>query len=279
MKVPLIAWLTFQEARRRRIVLAALLLGAAFLALYALGFHFIYREMTRHGANSPANPDVKFGLNFILMAGLYVVNFLVIVLAGLTSVDTISGEIASHTIQAVAAKPIRRWEIVAGKWVGFAGMIALYVLMMAGGVMAVPFLIAGYVAPGAAQGLAVMVWEGILMMSLSLVGGTVWSTLANGVFIFGMYGLAFVGGWIERIGSVMQNETAVNLGIASSLVMPSESLWQRAAYVMQPPLLRNVGMSPFSFGSFPSGAMIGYSVLYVATSVVLAVFLFGRRDL
>lgn len=279
MKIPLIAWLTFQEARRRRIVTAALLLGAAFLGLYALGFHFIYREMTRQFTRPSDNPDVKYGLNLILMAGLYVINFLVVVLSGLTAVDTIAGEISSHTIQTVAAKPIRRWEIVTGKWVGFALMIAAYVLLMAGGVMAVVYLTAGYVASGAAQGMALMIWEGILMMSLSLVSGALWSTLANGVFIFGMYGLAFVGGWIERIGSVMHNDTAVNLGIVSSLLMPSEALWQRAAYLMQPPLLRNIGMGPFSFGSYPSNAMVGYSVLYVAVAVLLAAAIFTRRDL
>ena len=36
-----ITWLTFHEARRRRMVLVALVLGALFLALYAAGFWLI----------------------------------------------------------------------------------------------------------------------------------------------------------------------------------------------------------------------------------------------
>ena len=47
-----IARLTYREAIRRKIVLAALLLGLAFLLIYGLGFYFIQREFT----NQPVEP-------------------------------------------------------------------------------------------------------------------------------------------------------------------------------------------------------------------------------
>jgi hypothetical protein len=65
----------------------------------------------------------------------------------LTSVDTLSGEIASGTIHTLVAKPLRRWEIVLGKWLGFSGMLTLYLLLMAGGVVTVVYLVGGYAAP------------------------------------------------------------------------------------------------------------------------------------
>ena len=40
-----ITWLTFHEARRRKMVLAALVMGALFLLLYALGVALIDRNM------------------------------------------------------------------------------------------------------------------------------------------------------------------------------------------------------------------------------------------
>jgi len=40
-----IAHLTLHEALRRRILLAALVCAAAFLALFAVGLHFVVREM------------------------------------------------------------------------------------------------------------------------------------------------------------------------------------------------------------------------------------------
>jgi len=214
------------------------------------------------------------------MAGLYVVNFLVVMMTVLTSVDTLAGEIASGTIQAVVAKPLRRSEIVLGKWLGFATMLVLYVALMAGGVAAVTAAVTGFVVPGLARGLGLMALEGLALLSVSILGGSLLSTLANGVLAFGLYGLAFVGGWIEQIGSLLRNEAAVNIGIMSSLLIPSEALWKRAAFEMQSPLVRDLGsMTPFSAASVPNERMILYAVVYIAVMLALALRQFSRRDL
>jgi ABC-type transport system involved in multi-copper enzyme maturation permease subunit len=268
--------LTFHEARRRRILWVALLLGLAFIALFALGFYFIHREMQREMGNMRQLPEA---FNFFLMAGLYVVNFLIVMMAVLTSVDTVAGEIASHTIQAIATKPIQRWEIILGKWLGFAAMLAGYVVLMAGGVMVAVYAIARYVSPNPWQGIGLMYLEGALLLSLSFLGGTRLSTLANGALVFMLYGLAFIGGWIEQIGSLLRNETAVNLGIVASLIMPSEALWRRAAYVLQPPVIRDLGFTPFATTSTPSPAMVVYAGLYVLVTLGGAMWAFSRRDL
>jgi ABC-type transport system involved in multi-copper enzyme maturation permease subunit len=125
-----------------------------------------------------------------------------------------------------------------------------------------------------------MMLEGLALLSVCLLGGTSLSTLANGVLAFGLYGLAFVGGWIEQIGSLLRNETTVNIGILSSLLMPSEALWKRAAFEMQSPLTRDLGsMTPFSSTSVPNVIMILYAVAYVAVMLALALRQFSRRDL
>ncbi len=50
-----------------------------------------------------------------------------------------------------------------------------------------------------------------------------------------LYGLAFIAGWIEQFGALFRNEAAVNTGIVISLLVPSEAMWKRAAYLLQPP--------------------------------------------
>jgi len=119
------------------------------------------------------------------------------------------------------------------------------------------------------------------VLTLSILGGTRLSTLTNGVVIFMLYGLAFIAGWIEQIGSVLRSDAAVNVGIVVSLIMPSEAMWKRAAYLMQPPFLRELGFSatPFGAASAPSEAMVVYTVLYVVIALAVAVRWFGRRDL
>lgn len=277
-----IAMLTFREASRRKILLAALLLGLLFLIVYGLGFHFITVEMEK---NLSATELLQLNeiRNFLLMAGMYVVNFLTAIMTVLTSVDTLSGEISTGTIHTIVSKPIRRWEVVMGKWLGFAGMISLYLLLMGGGVMGIIFLRSGYSAPHPMRALGLIWLNDVVLLSVSLLGGARLSTLANGVLVFGMYGIAFIGGWIEQIGSFFRDQAtsqvAVNIGIITSLLMPSEALWKRAAHELQSPLTAVLGMSPFSAGSYPSLAMIFYALLYIALAIVLAIRQFNGRDL
>jgi Cu-processing system permease protein len=280
--VRIIARLTFLEAARRKILWAALLLGLLFLVVYGLGLHFMQadieaRRVGRPGAMGPvATTELH---NFLLLAGLYAVNFLTIAMSILTSVDTLSGEIASGTIQTLAAKPIRRREIVVGKWLGLAVMLSLYVGFLAGGTIGLVYAITGYVAPNVAQGASLVLLNAMLLLSISLWGGSLFSTLANGVVAFGLYGVAFVGGWVEHIGAFLENRVAIRIGVACSLIMPSEALWRRAAYLMQSPLVARMGVSPFSSSSVPSPLMVAYAALYILAMLALAIRQFGRRDL
>src|SRR3954467_8055316 len=136
-----ITWLTFHEARRRKMVLAALVMGALFLLLYGLGVALINKNLQ---AEQNSAVEMRFGYNLLLIAGLYVVHFLPVMLAIFASVDTIAGEIASHTIQTRWTKPVRRWQIVLGKWLGYAGMLLLYLGLLGGGIFLVTYLLVGY---------------------------------------------------------------------------------------------------------------------------------------
>jgi len=269
-----ITWLTFQEAWRRWMVVVALALGVLFLLLFTIGFALITSSL------NPAMSEIqrRFNYNLLLMAGLYVTHFLTVMLAIFASVDTVSGEIASHTIQAIVTKPVRRWQVLLGKWLGYAAMISLYLGLLAGGILVAAYLLVGYLPPNSMAGVALLVLEALVLLSLSLLGGTRLSTLTNGVLLFLLYGLAFIGAWVEQIGSLLQSHAAVNIGILTSLLMPVEALWRRAAYLMQPPILSGLP-SPFSGVSPPSTAMVLYALAYTALALVLAMWSFTRRDL
>jgi ABC-type transport system involved in multi-copper enzyme maturation permease subunit len=270
-----VAWLTFHEARRRRMLWAVALTGLAFLALFTTGFWFVHRELQAEG--DPAERMVVY--NILTLMGLYAVNFLVVMLTVLASVDTLSGEIASGTIHTVLTRPIRRWEVVVGKWLGLAGMMTVFTVFMGAALVLISRSISGHVMRNTAQGLSAMVVEGLVVLSLSLLGGSRLSTLTNGVLLFMFYGLAFIAGWIEQIGAFVPNQAAVNIGIAVSLAIPTEAMWRLAASVMQPPLLRGFAAGPFTTASAPSPAMVAWTVVYVALALALAVWSFERRDL
>lgn len=272
----IIARLTFREAARRWILWVASIMGLVFLSVYSLGYYEIYKEIVREGTNSL---QIREFTNFLQMAGLYAVNFLTLIIAVLTSVDTMAGEINSGTIHTLVSKPIRRWQIVIGKWLGFSGMLTLYLILMAGGVILAGYLISGNIAHNLPSGVFLMWMNLMLVLSISICGGAILSTLANGVLAFGLYGVAFIGGWVEQFGSLMKNPTAVNIGIVTSLIMPSEALWKRAVYEMQSPIATAFGITPFSSISTPSLLMVIYAAAYTLAAISLAIYFFNRRDL
>lgn len=276
MTVSTIFRLTIRETQRRRILWIGALMGMAFLIVFGLGFHFIYQDITRHMSGE----EILFPLRFLTLAGLYATNFLVVMVAVLISVATISGEIESHTIESLLTKPIGRWALIAGKWLGYAAIILVFVLLLPGGVMLIVYLRSGFTLENIAAGLVLIYLEGLVALSVSMAGGTRLSTLANGALAFMLFGIAFIGGWVEQIGAILRNETAVDVGILTSLIMPTEILWKKASALFEPGLVSGFEFAgPFSVSSQPSDLMIAYAVVYIVILMLLALWLFSTRDL
>jgi len=278
-----LARMTFREAVRRRIALTGLVLGIFFLIVFSIGFRMISteiaRETTLEGGTAYQNVMRAEMSNFLLMAGLYAVTFLSVAMGALLGADTLAGEINSGSIQTIVTKPVRRSDVVFGKWLGFAGLLGLYALLMSGGVVLMVFLQSDYVPRNMLTGLSLIYLESLLVMTISLAGSSAMPALATGGMVFGLYGLAFLGGWIEQIGSVMNNPAAVQIGIVTSLVVPTEALWRRAAYEMQTPLASTLGISPFGAFSVPSTLMIFYAIAYLVVILMVAVNTFRHRDI
>jgi Cu-processing system permease protein len=272
----IMAGVTYHEAARKKMLWMAMAAGGAFLILFATGLHFQAKSFAARGVGVVLRREISFTM---LTMGLYAVDLLAVLMTILTSVDTISGEIASGTIQAVATKPVPRWQLLIGKWFGFVGMLTTYIAIMVGGVNAITYVIAGVTARHVVSGLLLMWMESVVLLSVTFALATYFSTMTSGVLALGLHGLAFLGGWIEQFGAVTQTQSAVNVGVVASLLMPSEALWRRAAFEMQSPLANALRGSPFSTLSVPSLGMVFYAVLYMAIALVVAIRRFSRRDL
>jgi Cu-processing system permease protein len=276
MHLWIIARITFREAARRKILWTALLAAVAFLTLFATGMHYQVNDLRFE----KISPVIRYQiLSAMLQVGFYAVDLLAVLMTVLTSVDSISGEIASSTIHAIATKPIHRWQLLLGKWFGYAGMVAAYVAVVFGGVVSVGYFIGGVRPHAALQGGSLVYLECLLVLTTTFLFGTLFSTLTNGVLVLGMHGIAFIGGWLEQIGAVTQSTRLVTLGVVSSVIMPSESVWRRASYVMQSSIARTLDFSPFATRSAPSRAMMIYAVAYLLVALSLAIYRFHQRDL
>ena len=280
----MIARFTVQEAVSRRLILAGLLLSVAFLGLFTLGFSLLYGLAQERAASRPNPQLVGVFAAVQTLLGLYAVNFLASLLALFLAAGAISEEIDSGAIHAVLARPIRRAELVLGRWLAYAAMVGVYVGVMAASLLLVARLIAGYEASDPARAVLLMALGSVLLVSVSLCGSTMLPTLTNGVVVFSLFGLAWLAGMVEFIGSAVANETMVNLGVAVSLLVPSDAVWRGASYYIQSPLAlaasgaAGIGM-PFAANAPPTLQMIAWALAYPLLTLLAAIVAFARRDL
>ncbi|HEV3196889.1 MAG TPA: ABC transporter permease [Bryobacteraceae bacterium] len=276
MNTWIMAGITLREAARKKILWTALIAGLGFLAVFGVGLHV---QIVDFSASTPAFVRYQI-LSGMLMIGLYTVDLLAVVMTILTSVDTIAGEISSGTIHAIATKPMARWQIIIGKWLGFAAMLAVYVAIMFGGTVAVVYLIAHVAPQNPVRGALLVYLECLICLSVTFLFGTWFSTLTNGVIVLGLQGLAFMGGWLEQMSGFTEGSRLAMVGIVSSLVMPTEAVWRRAAFEMESPLAGSLPQfAIFSDVSLPSPAMIAYAGVFLVAALGVAILHFGQRDL
>lgn len=268
---------TLAEAARRRILITTTLFGLLFVGVFAIGLSAAQAELLREGDVPRVAQMFMHGM--LGMAGLYAVNFLTVITAALLPVDTLSGEIQSGVMQTVAAKPVPRASIVLGKWLAHAIVLAGYVALIGGGLILVARVVAGITPPNVALGLLLIFFEGLIVLTVSIAAGTRVSTITNGMICVGLYGLAFLGGWFEQIGTMAGVASAGMIGTITSLVFPSEAMWKLAAYHMSPAIIRDLQLTPFSPVSVPSPYMVAWAVGYVVALLAFAIRSFSRRTL
>jgi ABC-type transport system involved in multi-copper enzyme maturation permease subunit len=269
-----IAHLTWLEARRRRVVLAALICGLGFQVVFAA---LLY--MTPMGGDPVQDLLTTIRLQAFSLLGLYAVNFLVAAFAVMLPVDTLSGEIASGVMQTLAAKPVRRMDILLGKWLVYWVMLAGYILLMTLGVVGIMWLLRGFTQGNLPAAMGLMLLEASVLLSITFAGGARLSTVTNGIVAFAFFALAFIGGWIEQIGVMVGSPASRYIGTAISLVVPTDALWRLAMYVLQPVAIAQRQLGPFSSGSVPSLAMVWWAVAYTLGVFALAARWFQRRPL
>ena len=287
MKALIIARLTFREAFRRKVIWGVAIISLIFVAFFAFGFHLIIQNYDQLAARRAADPraggpfftrDVQASLMVLL--GLFTVNFLAGIMTIFAAVGAIAGEVESGTLHAIVPKPLGRWEIVLGKYLGYAAMIAIYIALMVGAVALIARTVAGFHVPQLAHGLLLMILVALILLSLTMLGSTFLSTVANGVVVFMLYGMASTGGLVEQVGTTLNNETLTRIGVISSVLVPSDSMWRLASYLTQPRLANLfIGPNPFGTSIPPSPFAVHYAMGYCAVLFLAAVLVFRYRDL
>src|SRR5437899_5086927 len=93
----------------------------------------------------------------------------------------ISSEVESGLLLSILARPVRRSEIVIGKWLGLAALVGLYAAFDGTLELGAVDWATGYLAPHPDELLAVVAAEGLVLLSVGLVLSTRLSGITAGV--------------------------------------------------------------------------------------------------
>ena len=271
-----VAHLTIVEARRRRIVLAGAVCALGFLTVFAVAVVFAHREMTADASVSFVERQVT--LTAIMLVGFMAANFLSVVFAILLPVDTLSGEIDSGVVQTLASKPITRAQIVVGKWAGHLLLAVAYLLMLCGGILLVMRVVAGLAPAGVPRAIPLLILEITLSLTIAIAGGARFSTVTTAIVAVGIYGVSFIGGFVEQIGGLTGLTSLRTVGILVSLVSPADSMWRLAAHCMEPEIVRSTGLLALG-ASVPSPLMVWWAAGFTVLTLLYGIRAFRRRAL
>ncbi len=166
-----------------------------------------------------------------------------------------------------------------GKWLGYAAMLSVYVFLLSLAVSGAVAVFGGQWSVRILPAALLLVLQSLVLLSLSVLGTTFLPTVANGVVVFGLYSVAMMSGFMEQLGSIIRNDAMVNVGIAVSLVVPSDAMAKLSAALLQEGYSYFERAGPFMVNSEPSGWMVLYAVAYVAALLAVAQRIFSRRDL
>ncbi|AWX57557.1 ABC transporter permease [Brevibacillus brevis] len=281
--------ITYREMISKRIFTITLIMSLGFLLLFGLATGYAVKEMKDMLGDAGVERLLEKQVlsTQMLGMGLYFGSVITALLAILSSVGSIASEIESHQIDTWLARALPRYKYVLGKFFGLASMLGLYALLMFTGLLAINqwvgegMLAVQVDASQILKAAAFFVSMPIILVCVAMLLSSITTTVTGGIILIILYGISFVGGFIEQLGAVFSNSSLTNIGIISSLLFPADSLFRQATLS-----LFDSADDPLSFASQgifgttspPSTAMLIYTILYGVVALGLSIRVFQKRD-
>jgi ABC-type transport system involved in multi-copper enzyme maturation permease subunit len=187
-------------------------------------------------------------------------------LAAWAAADSVAGEMKSGTILAVMARPLRRWEFLAGKYLGVLMLMAVYVVAMFG----ITFLLAWL----GGQSFRTSLWT---LLVYPLVRYAIWAAIA--MFLVTMLHPILVMGIVVILATLIQVFASASshmpmwLRMPVHLTLPLTGLLSEERFMV----ITRASLKPFPWTNHLTA--LAYGVDYALVCFLLAVFVFQRRSL
>jgi ABC-type transport system involved in multi-copper enzyme maturation permease subunit len=281
-----IARLTVQETSRRRLILALIILTLIVVGVSGWGFQRITTVTNSEGATLPPE-QVALITSQLLIVVTFMFSGVLALSAAVVAGPLISSEVESGLLLSILARPVRRSEVVIGKWLGLAVLVALYAAGSAFLELAAVDWATGYVPPHPIELILYVGMEGLALLSLGLLLSTRLSGITGGVIALVAWLMGWIGGVVGDIGTGLQNDAVARVGVITHTLLPTDLLWRGAIYALEPDAflatMRAAGAAaranPFFAADPPPILFLLWVVVWFALMLGLSILSFRTREI
>jgi ABC-type transport system involved in multi-copper enzyme maturation permease subunit len=280
-----IAALTIRELFRRRVIYVLAGLTIVSVALVGWGLD---RLVSLARENGTTELNIQIGTSQVLILIAFMFSFVQAMTAAVVGAPAVGGDLESGVAYAILARPLRRAEVLVGRWLGSALVVVAYTI--ASGLLAigVGVLVSGYGPPDPLLAVAFLSGEVLVLLTLTLALGSVMPAIAAGAIAVVGFGLGWMAGVMAGVAVALGVESLRSIAEVSRWILPTDGLWRGVIYGLEPPLVmliaagREPGLAeanPFYATAPPPLPFVIWSILWMALVLGAATWWFERRDL
>jgi ABC-type transport system involved in multi-copper enzyme maturation permease subunit len=280
-----IARLTVRELVRRRVVWVLAILSIASVALVGWGLD---RLVVLARADGVDEVQIAIGVSQILILIAFMFSFVLAMTAAFIGAPAIGGDLESGVALAILARPIRRTELMVGRWLGCAVVVVAYTILSGLLAIGVALLVSGYGPPEPFLAVGFLSGQALVLLTLTLALGSVLPSIAAGAIAVVGFGLGWMAGVMAGVATALGVDLLGRVAEASRWILPSDGLWRGVIYGLEPPLVLLIAAgevrelanaNPFYAPAPPPLAFVIWSVVWIGLVLSLAAWRFERRDL
>ncbi len=288
MGLLLITRFTIQEALRRKLLLAMLILGLLLLGLFAFA---LQKSIEGLDIAHPATSSSSILLLSVALTlpAMWIVFMLSSILTILFTIGMISNEVDAGTLVLIVPKPLRRSEIVIGKWLGHALIVCLYTTTLFLAFAGVIDWQTGYLPDQLWPALGILLLGMLTLLGLTTLGSALFPTAVNGAIALVLFLAAPIMSIVEAVQIDTPSRALQNIATSIDLILPINAFWHTTAFYLTPSATflivqglsgRNTSnLIPFMSPQPLAPAMLIWGILYIIALPALAVLYFSKRDL
>jgi ABC-type transport system involved in multi-copper enzyme maturation permease subunit len=279
--IAIIARLTLREAVRRKLLWSLAGLTIVIAVLTAWGF-------SRLADASPVTGPIEMvGVSQVLVLLAFMFSFVLAMTAVFAASPAIGPEIESGLLLAMLARPIRRGDVLLGRWLGLSLVLVVYALVAGYLEIGAVAWATGYLPAEPALAPLYLAGQTLVLLTLAIVFSTRIASVAGGAVAVVAYGLAWMAGILGGVGDTINSDVLRGAGLVAHVVLPSDILWRGSVFALSPTeqVLKAGGfdgrvfqVSPFYASSPPGPLWLAWCVVWIVAALAVGIVLLRNRE-